>query len=486
MYTVTGILTQAPLKHNDAEGSFMQTGQTKYGIGMTVSACLWLGLFPLLHFGTFSSITRDKWILMLILTGVSLVCFVVDLICRRVSKPRLLPLLLGGALLVWIVLSCLLSPYPGSPWWIGAGRREGLSTQLCYLALFFLFSFSRVRRLPVVISAVCGVFAFLLVVLLQRAGQNPFGLYPGRHTFATAPGFQGTIGNVDMCAGYLLIVSGLFFPALVDSLGRVFRRGRRRAEAADETAPAPERKILPLLSVLFLLLALAACVYLFFTMDVRFGILTLGVLTVWTLVRFLPKKFWLPAVVLLLAAALLVVWYWPARQPSTLYEFHEVLQGRPKLWYGSGRIGVWTYTLDMLKEGDHLLFGTGADTFATRFNEYLERFFAANPEAGRLSYYYDNPHCDYLALVVNCGIPAALFFAALVILGCFGKPAWRDSVLCYGIQALLSFSVCLVTPMFWVVLGMSFSMQVRKKPEASASGADPVSVPEDPLPVTDC
>ena len=88
----------------------MQSGQTKYGIGMTVSACLWLGLFPLLQFGTFSSLTRDKWIIMFILGGVSLVCFIVDCFCRRVSRPRLLPLLLGGGLLLWILLSCLLHP----------------------------------------------------------------------------------------------------------------------------------------------------------------------------------------------------------------------------------------------------------------------------------------------------------------------------------------------------------------------------------------
>ena len=131
----------------------MQSGQTKYGIGMTVSACLWLGLFPLLQFGTFHTLTRDKWIIMFILGGVSLVCFIVDCFCRRVTRPRLLPLLLGSALLLWMLLSCLLSPYPGAPWWIGTGRREGLATRLCYFGLFFLFSFSRVRRTPVIISS---------------------------------------------------------------------------------------------------------------------------------------------------------------------------------------------------------------------------------------------------------------------------------------------------------------------------------------------
>ncbi|MER2055953.1 MAG: hypothetical protein ABTB30_11775, partial [Clostridia bacterium] len=156
----------------------MQTGQTKYGPGMTVSACLWLGLFPLLQFGSFHTITHDKWICMLVLAGITLACFLADTILRRLSRPRLLPLLLGGGLLLWTVLSCLFSPYPGSPWWIGTGRREGLATQLCYLALFFLFSFSKVCKKTVLTAAGCGILVFFSVVLIQRAGGNPFDLYP--------------------------------------------------------------------------------------------------------------------------------------------------------------------------------------------------------------------------------------------------------------------------------------------------------------------
>ena len=135
---------------------------------MTVSACLWLGLFPLLQFGTFSSITRDKWIIMFILSGVTLAGFIADCICRRVSRPRLLPLLLGGILLLWTLVSCLLCSYPGTPWWIGTGRREGLATQLCYFGIFFLFSFSRVRRTPVIISVVM----FIIYYIIDNTGYK--------------------------------------------------------------------------------------------------------------------------------------------------------------------------------------------------------------------------------------------------------------------------------------------------------------------------
>ena len=94
----------------------MQSEQPKYGYGMTCSACLWLGLFPLLQRGTYATLTHDKWIIMMLLTGVTLVCFLVDLILRRrVAKDLLphsfLPLAFVSALLLWTVLSCLFSSY---------------------------------------------------------------------------------------------------------------------------------------------------------------------------------------------------------------------------------------------------------------------------------------------------------------------------------------------------------------------------------------
>ena len=66
----------------------MQSEQPKYGYGMTVSACLWLGLFPLLQGGTYAHLTYDKWIIMLLLTGITLACFVIDTVILR-RLPRL-------------------------------------------------------------------------------------------------------------------------------------------------------------------------------------------------------------------------------------------------------------------------------------------------------------------------------------------------------------------------------------------------------------
>lgn len=463
----------------------MQSGQTKYGIGMTVSACLWLGLFPLLQFGSFHTITHDKWICMLVLTGLTLAGFLADAVMRRLSRPRLLPLLFGGGLLLWTVLSCLFSPYPGSPWWIGTGRREGLATQLCYLALFSLFSFSKVRKKAVLTAAGCGVLVFFAVVLIQRAGGNPFGLYPEGSGYEAAPDFQGTIGNVDMCSAYLVILCGLFLPELVSSLrrpvsqpcsavssrsGRMPSSGSAQSFASDRIPPSG--KVPALMSGIsvfrypgFLLFSLASAVYLLCTIGVFSGLLAFAVLVVVTLVRFLPKKARLPVLVLLLVAALLLVWFWPGEEGTEIWELHEILQGRPQYAFGSGRLGVLARARTMLLTEGRLMLGTGADTFAKRFNAFLMTYEMVHPDEPYLDGYYDSPHCEYLALISNCGIPALLCFLALMVLGCFGAFPWRDGVLAYGVQLLFSFSVCLVAPLFWIVLGLTFTPNPDKPEE---------------------
>lgn len=433
----------------------MQSGQTKYGTGMTVSACLWLGLFPLLQFGSFHTITHDKWICMLVLTGLTLAGFLADAVMRRLSRSRLLPLLFGGGLLLWTVLSCLFSPYPGSPWWFGTGRREGLATQLCYLALFFLFSFSKVCKKVVLTAAGCGVLVFFAVVLIQRAGGNPFGLYPEGSGYESAPDFQGTIGNVDMCSAYLVILCGLFLPELVGVLRALVRKAR--------TVPSsPRKSVKQVFYACLLLVSLAAAVYLLFTIHVFSGQLALAVLVAVVLVRLLPKKARLPILVLLLAAVLLLVWFWPGEEGTEIWELHEILQGRPQYAFGSGRLGVLARTRTMLQTEGRLLLGTGADTFAKRFNAFLMTYEMTHPDEPYLDGYYDSPHCEYLALISNCGIPALLCFLALIVCCCLGRSPWCDTVLAYSVQLLFSFSVCLVAPMFWVVLGLTFT---GKKPE---------------------
>ena len=421
----------------------MQRGQTKNGAAMTVAACLWLGLFPLLQGGSYSRITKDKWLIMLALSVVTVLCLVIDGLRRRLARPRKDLLILGAALLGWILISNWVSPLGPAQWWMGtSARREGLATQLCYLGLFFAFSFSRVRKEPVLLSAGAGVLLFAAVVLLQRAGHNPLGLYPAGRSYATNYEFQGTIGNIDMDTGYLLIMAGLFTAPVLQGL-----------------LPRPDRQA----RLLLFLLPLAVAFFLILTMGVQFGVLTLGALAAVLALVFLPKKARVPVLILLIILALAVVWFWPS-SGGGLWELHEILHGRMRLSFGSNRVAVWLYSLRLA--GEQWLFGGGSDTFSLRFNQYLKAndlHIPTEQDGVILPSYFDNPHSEYLAQLVNHGLPALLLMAVLILAALIWKrreeksfpvSPWRLAVFCYAVQAMLSFSVPVHSPMFWVVLGL--------------------------------
>lgn len=505
---------------------------------MTVCACLWLGLFPLLQGGTYTQLTYHKWVYMLVLAGVTLAgAAAVRFSRRRKAAPaprgRVLrvPVLAAAALALWILLSCLASSFGADRWLIGTSlRREGLVTQLCYLALFFLFSFARVKRKPVVICASAGVILFFAVVLLQRSGFNALGLYPDGRSFETVPDFQGTTGNIDMGNGYLCLVAGLLAgeitlccPSAARSALLLFS-SESASGSGEQHMPkralrqAKRDAAARLEYVLFLLVSLGVTVFLVVTMDTEAGKITLAVLAVITLLQWIPRKWRLPVFLVLLVIIFAVVWFWPA-QSGGVFELHEALHGRTKLSFGNNRIAVWVYSLALAR--GRLWTGNGSDTFEPVFREYtaglesiglrvpafrddlvpLPESFGEYLDTNHLSFLkplfreyleqagrdadpaapdrtlipasFDMPHSEYIGHLVNHGLPAMLLFVALILSAVFCRrkkrtgpaPAdpsgdrshmlspWAVAVLCYAVQAVFSFSICIVAPMFWVVLG---------------------------------
>ena len=448
----------------------MHSAQSKYGYGMTLSACLWLGLFPLLG-GSYAHITYNKWIIMLILLGVTLPCFLFDLIrdhhragipARKLSLHTLFPVIIASVHILWIIISCIncFRSYSPDVWWRGEPvHQEGLASQLCYFTLFVCFFFSRVHWKPVLLSAAAGVAVFFVIVLLQRNGGNPLRLYPGGRSYALNPEFQGTIGNIDMDTGYLLLLAGLFLGELVHSFH--LSRAGRHGSGGQTTSPAGFFSLFHLLLFIALLLTL----FLIITMDVQFGIISLGVLFLVALLRFIPKKYRLLVLILLIIAVLLVVWFWPW-YGGGIWELHEIFHGRIRLSFGSDRIAVWYYSL--LLSGENLLTGGGSGTFASRFNHFLQDNNLIIPveQDGRpLPHTFDAPHNEYLAQLTNHGLPALILFVLLLLLSIFRRhDRWLPlltpcsaAVLCYAVQGIFSYPVCLVAPMFWIILALSFA-----------------------------
>ena len=112
------------------------------------------------------------------------------------------------------------------------------------------------------------------------------------------------------------------------------------------------------------------------------------------------------------------------------------------------------------------------------FREYLEpaarEVDPATLNMALLPAEFDTPHSEYVAHLVNHGLPGMLLFVALIAATVFLRrkkkngektaassedrmqmlSPWAVAVLCYAVQGFFFFSVCLVAPMFWVVMGL--------------------------------
>ena len=459
------------MKLTETESEMEKKGFQEFS-WMTLAACAWLGLYPLINFGTYATITRDKCWSMMILTGVTVGCMIADFCAHNIRKPKRIPCILISLLFAWIIGSCITSRADPSIWWIGKQARwEGLATQLCYFVLFFLFSNGRIERRALLGAASAGVLLFGIVVIFQRAGYNPFHLFPSGLNIVTNPEFQGTIGNVDMSTGYLVMIFGILNTDLLQYYFVYSERAEKDGSSRGIMLP------------LFTAAGTCMTLYLLVTMGVQFGMLSLLSYGLYLLMRILPRRNRILFFLVFLLLLLFIVWLFPFEQ-EWAWELHEILHGRAQLSFGSNRLAVWYYSLQLA--GKNLLFGGGSGTFLQRLNSFLEEHQYVIPSSQGeklIPTTFDSPHNEYLAYLVNHGLPALILFCALVFYLCFRpllehgrflrrvdlrtndikreerekvslQEDLRGGAVCYAVQAFFSFSVCIIAPIFWVVTGM--------------------------------
>lgn len=474
---------------------------------------LWLGIFPLWQDLSYAHITRAKWAGALALCGVSVAAAMLMVLSlwRKKQLGRELrwhPVqLAAAAYFLWLSLSGCFGSWAGqlngdgqAVVLMGAIRYEGLVTQWCYGLIFAVMSLFPAREEPVLAGASAALTIFCGVVALQYTGMNVLGLFPEGRSINTNYEFQGTIGNIDMVSGYLCLVtplllgafatrerggwhmlasgalgaavlwcievqSGLiallFLSGLVVLLMLRFPAYRARGCAVLAAVMAG----MALRGMLFLPWLDSATprealpVELTFTTQAAIGLAAAVMLSALAgLFGKRPGKA-VPVRVILclvLAAAVAVVCgvvYLPIPESAGgLYELHEILNGRPQDHFGSWRLGAWRYSLSMSKASP--VFGTGPDTFYYAMFSYLQQAGVTLGES------FDNPHNEYVAILSNNGIPALAAYVALLAWVLIALCRWKQwplalSIGCFALQGIFSFSICLVTPMFWTVLGMA-------------------------------
>lgn len=481
-----------------------------------VLGMLWLALFPLMQDGSYSRITRSKWLGMLLLTGVTAVAcghMLATLAARGELRRNVRLTWLHAAAAAYFGLVALSAVY-GS-WadynndngqlaviW-GAKRYEGLITQGCYGLIFLCLSLTRVRLRPLLDAAAYALLAYGAMVFLQYHDVNVLELFPAGTSIHTNYEFQGPIGNIDMVVGYLSIVMTALLGGFV-----WLERPRWLWLAAGLSGllltllTEVQCGLIMLTAMLFAMLLLALhhpdCRWR--TALVFAGALAMG--SVWLTTgmpwlhgveelcfrydwwRLLPLAaglllaggaLWLrrrpgPALdwcriaaiaVGMLVLALVALYLLPIPAGNGLWELQEILHGRPEDAYGSERIGVWRLTLEMNR--GNRLWGTGPDTFLYAMDDHLWR------TGQSLVQHFDNPHNLVLGVLSNSGLPAAVMFLTLVV-GALISGLCRSekdksvlplllAVLCYLVQGLFTFSICLVTPIFFAALGMLTGQQ---------------------------
>ncbi len=393
---------------------------------------------------------------------------------------------------VWVLISAARSDFDLSHTWIGMGRFEGVFSVLLYSTAFILVSFwgeySKWYLRSTVMFAV--VFCFISVLQLFYDGI----IHPEGYTYWSIH-FMGTIGNIDCVGGIAAMVIPLLFGYYVFINDQVW----------DKIALGT-MGVFTFLFVLTdvdsgkvgLIVAFAvACPFLF--NERRYAIKALDALAVFAFAMFLEeflnmgdhsfaitfeKKqliLLLGAIVLewfawflrlskfslniskknatLLTIAIMVVFivagllfvYFYAGSNRLVTEASEMLHGYLSDRAGSGRGYIWKTSWWLAKQNP--IFGTGPGTFVATYYPY-----------DILTTTTDFAHNDFLQIAVCVGIFGMIlyvFFCISLAVRAFCKAYECPLIVIFGAacagylaHSFFSFSIAIVTPMFWVMAGI--------------------------------
>lgn len=393
----------------------------------------------------------------------------------------------------------------------GAGRFDGLLFIASYGLVYFLCSRNgnlrlvHIKGFSVVLTVMCAIAA------VQLSGINVMHLYPTSLYRGTFDNFLSTIGNVDVFGGFLCMTLPLIGVGYV-----VFRlsRGFRLLFLFAHTLAVYVMLSMEVDMTLVTLLALAAVMTPLLLRNRRYALKTLeigmslvlgaGLSTVvtytyvkadrQTLTGFAFGKPALAAVLLL--AVLLGLWwllcrcrggnirwhyvrwgvvgleglaliagfcffrflYEPSATSGLMYDLYELVRGSLSDTAGHHRIGIWRNSLTMAKE--HLWLGTGTGTYATSFKAFAAEV-GYSRYANRNLDFAHNEYVHYICTLGLSGLVCYLGFlgtAAFNTLRLLGKNprllVLGAAVFGYCVWVFFCFSVVIITPIFWMLLGL--------------------------------
>lgn len=439
-----------------------------------------------------------------IITRLQMALIGIQPINRIRVKDTPIPIMFLLVYLLFVVISALLSAYPGT--FRGMFRREGVLTIAIYvLGGIFLSKYFRPQKWMLFLLGISTIL-FCTLSFVQLTGANPFTLYPPGHNYYGAGVYYsgeyiGTLGNAGLSAAFLCIAVGVFSMALIklETMRKrwllaipvfftalvIFSIGVGAAELALTTGlilmlpvAITNQKTLTRTMIVFAIIAAAFAVSQilgFYDGGIDFktprsaivfaaGILALLAALVAKYGTKIPDSWYRPCAIAatFTAISLAVVYlrFFGYRHTGMIYEISEVLRGRWDDTFGTRRVYIWRNVIEGIRV-ENLLFGTGPDTLGYWPIEPFRRYV---PELGiTLTAIVDDAHNKYLHILATTGLLSLLaYLSALVYTGVkwFRQPnnilsaIVGTGLLLFSIQAFFGISMFIVAPFFWTGLAI--------------------------------
>lgn len=187
-------------------------------------------------------------------------------------------------------------------------------------------------------------------------------------------------------------------------------------------------------------------------------------------------------------------WYFEKGSDGTYYYYNTLgrldkINNAPKVAVGfmerafDARGTIWSKTIPLLK--DCLLFGTGADTYTL---VYPQNDYVAKKYDGTENLIDVKPHCFYLQVAVQSGVPALIAMLAFYIwyfIRC-AKIYWRASykepmemigvslwiaTSAYMVASVMNDSSVNVSPVYWVMMGLGIAVNEMVRTQETDAGS---------------
>jgi len=422
-------------------------------------------------------------------------------------------------LLVFLLVntcSCFLSPYfSKANLFIGVGRGEGLILVSLYTLSFLCISiFSKFKRKYILYFSISSIL-LSFIATLQYIGFNPFNMYQdgiGTHNVS----FMSTIGNIDFLSAIYCLLLPISFAAYIflednNKLEKVLHilsiylgafiigiidvQSGKVALLGTFVIVFPfilqTNKRLSKLLIVISAILMAYCTniiinpkyyyslgkivfnYQFTKFAALFIVISIILIILAKTLKNIQyditsnKKIIKCYYLLLIACGVvgLIGLYIINFKSGILYEVHELLHGNFDDNFGTYRVFLWKRTINLV--GEYPLLGSGPDTFAVRF---MAKYTADIAKLGPVTI-NDTAANVYLTMLINIGIVGAinyLLFIYYQIKDGIKKISSYSSILliaiiCYLIQDCFNLSIVIVTPIFWLMMGLHFSIIKNKK-----------------------